>query len=258
MTFGEGGEGGGEIGTEGVPAPGGSAGEGAPEGGQQQQGGEQQPQGGDFESRLMSAMENFTADVGRRFETLEGRLTPAQAAEQQQQGGPEAEPFDLAALLADLPDDAFDPETQEPTPEGYMELMRQMARAEADAVRTETQTARVQAEHDAYADELETKYSDLKDPAVQEAVFAEATALAQRAGQPALAGNPHFFETVYLASKARERAASETPAQDANPGVRLEQPGGGGGPVDNGDGPSVQQRIVAAATGSRFRIGTQG
>jgi hypothetical protein len=137
-----------------------------------------------------------------------------------------------------------------------MELMRQMARQEADAVRSEYQQARMQAAHDAYANQLEQQYPELQDPGKQTEVLAEAQRLAQQMGTPEMVSNPYFFEMAYLSMAARSRAAAEVPAQNADRGVRLEQPGGGGGPVDSGDGPSAQQRIVGAARGGMFRLGS--
>lgn len=255
MTTGENGEGGGTI-TEGgaAGAPEGQPAGGAPAG---EQGGAQAP---DL-SRLASSMENFMADVGRRFDGFEQRL-PA-APEGQGQGGAEPEGFDIAALLEGLPDEAFEDaangQGRELTPEGYMELMQQMARQEADRVRSEAAEARAQEYRDTRANEIEGKYPDLTDatsPFHQDKVFAETTRLAKAMGNPALAGEPDFFETTYFSMKARAAAAAEVPAQHADPGVRLEQPGGGGGPVQQADGPTVAQGIVAAARGGRFRLGS--
>lgn len=236
------GDAGGEVVEQGGPDVGGAAGapaQGAPPA--------QQSQGEDPMARILQSMEQF----GQRLDTLDQRLTPAQQAEAE----PEEE-FDLEALLSELPDEAFDPETNEITPQGSIELMRQMARAEADTVRSEYQEARQQAEFDAYADQLETKYPDLQDPGKQQEVLAEAQRLARQMGQPQMVSNPHFFEVAYLAMAARSHAAAEVPAGGADRGVRLEQPGGGGGPVDSGDGPSAQQQIVGAARGGTFRLGS--
>lgn len=205
-------------------------------------------QGEDPFARVMQSMEAF----GQRFDALEQRLPPAQQPQAEEDAG---DGFDLAALLEELPDEMF-AESGEVTPEGQMELMRQMARAEADAVRSEQQQAQVQAQHDAYANHLEQQYPDLRDPGKQQEVLAEAQRLAQQMGSPDMVANPYFFEMAYLSMAARSRAEAEVPAQNADRGVRLEQPGGGGGPVDNGDGPSAQQRIVGAARGGMFRLGS--
>jgi hypothetical protein len=255
MTFGESGEGGGAVtqGTEGGQQ-GEQQGAGAPpaEGGQQQ--------GAPDLSRLAASMDNFMADVGRRFDGLEQRITPAQAAAEQQQG---EQGFDIAALLEGLPDEAFEDaeagQQRELTPEGYLELMQQMARQEADRVRSEAAEAQRAEYRDSRATEIEQQYPDLSDrqsPFHQDKVFAEAQRAANAMGQPALAGEPDFFETVYFSMKARAAAAAEVGAQHVDPGVRLEQPGGGGGPVQSDDGRTAQQGIVEAARGSRFRLGS--
>lgn len=224
--------------------------EGAPVSGQQQQG----TQGsGDPIARLVANMETFQQTVGQQLEGFASRLPAAPAAE-----GGESEGFDIAALLEELPDDAFG-EDGAITPEGNLELIRQVARAEADAVRNEHQQAALDAANDSYANELEQKYDELKDPAVQRKTLDAASQLAQQMGAPQMASNARFFEQVYLAMKAQERAAGEVPAGSGERGVRLEQPGGGGGPIDgNNDGPSEQQRIVDATRSQRFRLGSQG
>lgn len=223
--------------------------EGAPAAGEQtQQGGADDPI-----AKLMSSMETFQQGMTARLGEFEQRLPQAAPAAAEESG---AEEFDLAALLEGLPDEAFDAESGMVTPEGQMELMRQLARNEADAVRSEHAQREMEAAHDAYANQIEEKYTELQNPETQKQVLAEATRLARQMGQPDLAANPYFFEQTYLSMAGRARAAAEVRAQDADPGVRLEQPGGGGGPVDSGDGPSAQQRIVGAATGSRFRLGT--
>jgi hypothetical protein len=158
------------------------------QGGQQQgqQGAGGQQQGGeDPIARLVSSMDGFMRDVGERFDGIEGRLP------QQQQAGREAEPegFDLAAMLEELPDDAFGDDGTI-TPEGNLELIRQVARAEADAVRSEQQRAALEAEHDSYANGLEQKYTKLADPQVQQQVLAAASQLANRMRQPELAPTP--------------------------------------------------------------------
>lgn len=240
------GAGGGEVVEQGTQVQGGA--EGAPAAGEQQG---QQGGGEDQFAKLFSSMENFQKTMTERIGAFEQRLPPAVEAAVE-----EDDSFDLAALLEGLPEDAFDDESGTITPEGQMELMRQMARQEADRVRSEAQQARIEAEHTAYADGLEQKYTELRDPQKQQQVLAEASRLAQQMGQPALAGNPYFFEQTYLSMAGRSHAAAEVPAQNADPGVRLEQPGGGGGPVDNGNGPSTQQRIVGAARGGAFRLGS--
>lgn len=242
-----------EGGAEGVEQGQGAGGaEGAPGAGEQQ--GQQQGGAEDPIAKLAASMETFQQGMTQRLGEFEQRLPPAvqAAADDAQAGGEE---FDLAALLEELPDEAFS-ESGEVTPEGQMELMRQLARKEADAVRSEHAQREMEAAHDAYANQIEAKYTELQNPETQQQVLAEATRLAQQMGQPALAANPYFFEQTYLSMAGRARAAAEVRAQDADPGVRLEQPGGGGGPVDNGNGPSAQQRIVGAATGTRFRLGT--
>jgi hypothetical protein len=238
------------------PQPGQQQGAGAEgvQGGQQQgqQGGQQQG-GEDPIARLVSSMDGFMRNVGERFDGIEGRLP------QQQQESAEAEPegFDLAAMLEELPDDAFGDDGTI-TPEGNLELIRQVARAEADAVRSEQQRAALEAEHDSYANGLEQKYTKLADPQVQQQVLGAASQLANRMRQPELVSNPYFFEQVFLALEAQSHAAAEVPGGQNDRGVRLEQPGGGGGPVGGGagDGPSVQQRIVDATRSTRFRLGS--
>jgi hypothetical protein len=221
--------------------------------GQQGAGGQQQQGADDPIARLVASMDGLARNFGERFDSIEGRLP------QQQQAGGQEEPegFDLAAMLEELPDDAFGDDGQI-TPEGNLELIRQVARAEADAVRSEQQQAALEAEHDSYANALEQKYTKLADPQVQQQVLGAATQLANRMRQPELAANPYFFEQVFLALEAQSHAAAEVPGGQNDRGVRLEQPGGGGGPVGGGagDGPSVQQRIVDATRSTRFRLGS--
>jgi hypothetical protein len=107
---------------------------------------------------------------------------------------------------------------------------------------------------DQEADALEERYPDLADEKTQAKYLTMAQQEAQRLGQPALAIEPKFLETVYLADQARQKAGDEIPAGSRQE-VTVERGGvaGGGsadGPGDDGD------RIVALAKTRHHRVGS--
>lgn len=75
------------------------------------------------------------------------------------------------------------------------------------------------------AEALEAKYPDLAKPEVAARVMQQAEQFAQQLGQPNLAGSPALIEKLYLAERAGNLAAQETPA-DGGTGVHLESGGG--------------------------------
>jgi hypothetical protein len=87
------------------------------------------------------------------------------------------------------------------------------------------------------ANELERTYPELQDPQTAASVVREAAQWAQRMGRPELARDPELVELAFLAGKARQSAAQETPAAGEH-GVHLES--GGAAPQqseeDAGDG----------------------
>jgi hypothetical protein len=134
------------AGAEGAP---GAA--GAPAGGEGQQ--QEGAGGGDSLNRLTSSMESFMADTRQRLDDLGARIpAPAAAEGGAGAGGVQGEGFDIEALLAELPDSAFDTRSGELTPEGNLEVMRQIAAQEANKVRSE-------AAHEARQEYVDTTFA---------------------------------------------------------------------------------------------------
>ena len=74
------------------------------------------------------------------------------------------------------------------------------------------------------AEQLEQKYPDLAKPENAARVMQQADQRARAMGMPELAGKPEFIEMLYLAERASQQAAQETPA-DGGTGVHMEHGG---------------------------------
>lgn len=75
------------------------------------------------------------------------------------------------------------------------------------------------------AREIEAQYPALQNRETVKTVTEQAAQRAQQIGQPELAANPEFVLMTYLAGRASDSAAGETPAGGAD-AIQLETPGG--------------------------------
>jgi hypothetical protein len=185
--------------------------------------------------KLTAAFEQFQGTVASNFETLTQRLPEPEEEEQQFE-------FDPSAL---------EPGDYELTETGGLAAMEQMVREAAleqvqglQGVRDDTRRAQE-------ADALEATYPRLADPQFQDEMISLAISEANRLGIPAAAREPRFLEQVYLASEARQRAASEVPAGQER-GVTLER-GSAASSASPGKEDDLGSRIVAADKQGKFR-----
>lgn len=197
------------------------------------------PESGVDLSPLMDRLDEVSSDFGSRLESLEGRL-PEPTAE------PEPDPW---AELIGSPE----PEPEEPAvdPRQFVQALQQATQASTQQqveqivgpLMSEVQQMRV----NQAAQDLETRYPDLKDPEVAASAVEQAMEWAARMGQPGQAPHPALVELAFLASKAQQAAQSEVPADGAN--VTLE--GGGGAPHQSQlTDADVGRRILSAYSGS--------
>jgi len=119
------------------------------------------------------------------------------------------------------------------------------------AQRVQEAVAPLQAEqHAQQLAALEEAYPPMRDPEVAQRVVAEARELAAKYGNPEVWRSPEILENVFLAQRARERAAEEEQASPTGDDVELEGAGavasGGQSETDVGDA------IVAAGSGRAF------
>lgn len=141
-----------------------------------------------------------------------------------------------------------DPYGQQPQPQMDPEQIRDQLSDVLGLEGIRNEVAQMRATRDAEA--LKQKYPDFADPEkvgpIRESVESAAWEIAggDQAHAEKLMNSPAFWEREYLAGRARESAASETPAGGANE-IQLETPGGTAPEqpeLDEGDG------MVAAMT----------
>lgn len=94
------------------------------------------------------------------------------------------------------------------------------------------------------ADQLEGEFPELADPEKAGQAVETARGLAEQMGQPELAGDPKFVRLSYLAGKAEQLAAQETPAGSTQEAVSIE--GGGGATPVSPEEDDTAQRILMA------------
>lgn len=219
---------------------GGGAGEGSEEAGDA---------GGDSVSRLTQAFETFQGDISSRFDRLEKAR-----AEPEMEGDEEGDDDDLPGVDFEFADEDFDEQGQV-NQEAQMRELAKMMRAVAREENAPILAAREDERRMAEADALEERYPQLADSKYQDEIVEKTVAKAKALGKPELAREPKFLEMVHLEEVARQGAAAETPAGRTQ-GATLER-GGAAAPAGGKD-PSEEEgdRIVAAATKGRFRLGT--
>lgn len=171
-------------------------------------------------------------------------------------GRPQVDPNDpLAAFLADpeIPDDGLaellgEQPQQQQVPDQFAQAIRALAQQrQEDRQEFERLAGFVQQQQLARdAQDLETRYPELRDQQAAQAAVDAAAKFAESVGMPDLAGLPQVVELVYKASKVDAFAASEVPAGGDHIGL---EPGSGAAPVPQAD---VAKGILAAGQGSNF------
>lgn len=174
--------------------------------------------------------------MGGRMERLEQALL---GGEQETEDGDE---FDLSSLFGEQEDPA-EPAGQQLNPQALQALIDQRTQAAIDAamspVMGQVQSIQIGLE----AEQLAARYPELGDAKIAGPVVEQARALAEAVGQPGLANNMQFIETVYKAQRSDRLAAGETPA-GGEQGFELERAGGAGPAA--GEQQNIAERISAA------------
>jgi hypothetical protein len=203
------------------------------------------PQTPEVNPDLLNRMNEFGSQLGEIKETLGQFQTGAEPQEpgfQYGQPDPGQQPYGPEQFG---PEPQYGPEAGQqyvdefgnPVPDGYGQPQPQMdpeqvAAQLRDALglgNLESEVAQMKATRD--AESLKQKYPDFADQEkvgkIRESVESAAWEIAggDQAHAEKLMNSPAFWEREYLAGRARESAASETPAGGANE-IQLETPGG--------------------------------
>ncbi len=154
--------------------------------------------------------------------------------------------FDTAALFGD------DPQQQGLTPEAlqaltgqFQQMTQQQVQQALAPIMQQVQGIQTGLE----AEQLAAKYPALQTEEGAAPVVAAARQMAEALGQPGLATNMQFLETVYKAQMADKYAAGEVPA-GAEKGFDLERAGGAGPAA--GDEPSIADRVIQSRQKTDF------
>jgi hypothetical protein len=196
-------------------------------------------------NELLGGFGGTLEEFGRRLDTITERL-------------PEPEPEieedeDPAAATIQFSDEDFNDDGSL-TLEAQTREIERIAATVVERTLAPQREAAEQARRDAGFDALEERYTDLQDEATQDRLLQLAQEKARVLGNPALAAEPDFVETIYLAEQARSRAGNEVPAGSER-GVALERGGTAPPAAPQTAAPTDGDRIVAAARKSRFRLG---
>lgn len=196
--------------------------------------------------KLMQRLDGFEGKVDARLASIEEASQSMAPDEYLRQ-------FDQAAEEAQgLSSDDYDGQGQI-TPEAAQRELNRMIREEAERIADERVQAAVAPIHEqreadrrvAEANAIEARYPELQDEAVLKEMVARTAAAAEELGRPELAAEPKFFEKVYLAERAGERAGQESP-DGAGRDVPLESAGGASVAADEEE-EDPGERIVALA-----------
>lgn len=208
--------------------------------------------------RFMEEFGTFRGDLTSKLDGLTGRLDKIeQPAVADDDDEPVDDGFDLDAWLREQEGEQFDDEG-ELTPEAQQQALQAIIRSEIEKAQAPERARQQEQRRAQDADALEEKYPELADEKVSDAIIGQgqqlAAALAEQTGQPALAElwrEPALIELIYKAGKASEAAESQREPGDE---VQLER--GSSVPASrNGNEQDPGDAIVAAAHGSRFRLG---
>lgn len=166
--------------------------------------------------------EASTPDIGEQLAALNQRLD-THFPEQEAEAEPDA--YDLYDLLSAEEDEGeyeeaedqpeYDPEEAGPDENEAMELLHQIVNEQVSSAINPTIEAIEQRERHRELGELTEQYPQLAQPDVQQAIRNRLAPLAEQYGNRALLTDSQLVETALLAHLASERAAGETPADQA-------------------------------------------
>lgn len=206
---------------------------------------------------LQQHVEKLGQDLGQRLDGLEQRLPQPEDPYSRNDLGQFAglDPQDPYQQQQGLQGGQLPPEQMygpdgELTPEAAQQQLAQMVNPMLAPLQQQNQqlaqqTAQLQQmmqelEMDRGAEQLESKYPELREQEKADSLVASAAQMAQQIGSPDLVGRTGFLELVLKAQRADAAAASETAA---TPGPALESAGGAS--LAGGED-TPQQRIKAA------------
>ena len=215
---------------------------------------EETPQADPQFEKLMQRLDGFETKLDERLSPIEQALQPADPDEYLRQ-------FDRAAEDPGPSDDDYDQQGQLTPEAAQRELNRlvdERARAIADE-RVQAAVGPIQEQREAErrvaeANAIEEKYPELQDEKVLKEMVDLTIQAAQELGKPELAAEPKFFEKVYLAERAGERAGQESPG-GADRDVSLESARGASAAGGEEDEEDAGDRIVALAQRTRAPFG---
>ena len=196
--------------------------------------------------KLMERMDKFGQDLDARLSPIEQALQPADPDEYLRQ-------FDQSTEEQGLTQEDYDAQGQI-TPEAAQRELQRMIREEAEKIADERvkaavtplQEERIAERRAAEADAIEAKYPELQDEKVLSEMVGKTIQAAKSRGRDELAAEPWFFEMVYLAERAGERAGQESP-DGAGRDVSLESAGGASAAGAEQEEEDPGDRIVALA-----------
>lgn len=196
--------------------------------------------------KLMERLDGFETKLDERLSPIEQALQPVDPDEYLRQ-------FDQSTEEQGLTDADYDQQGQL-TPEAAQRELNRLVDERARAIADERvqaavgpiQEQRVAERRVAEADAIQAKYPELEDEAVLKEMVELTVQAANELGKPELAMEPKFFEKVYLAERAGERAGQESP-DGADRDVSLESARGASAAGGEEEEEDIGDRIVALA-----------